>query len=1011
MNKTLFRLFAGILVMIISSSDLLYAQVDVKLSGTASDKLRAWKNPLTEWNHIAVPAIDSLKVDKGKRTMRIWFSPGLSYYPFREESCRLFRESVRNALGRKYRNYSIELITNTYTVEQLVPNYYRKEIPVDSSWFPQPKNRQKILVRKTGTEPPADGLYGNSIALWNSHGYYYEMSLDRWEFQRAKLFGTVEDLSITGYVLSYLAPMLERAGANVFIPRERDIQTNEVVVDNDRSSGSSIFRLSSGSSATVFPTGFLLTDTIFTGFNPFRSGTSLRVTDDTAVYIPDIPEKGDYAVYVSYPLFRDNTEEARYTVSHTGGATDFVVDQTMGGGTWIYLGTFNFDSGRDQVRGSVIVSCNEGASGYLALDAVKFGGGMGNVARRPSGEITKNQPSLSDGTRNPESNIITVEEDHSWKISGMPRFVEASRYWMQYAGMPDSLVYSPNFNRNDYNDDYQSRGLWVNYLKGDPYSPDIKNGPGGLGLPIDLSLAFHSDAGITKGDSIIGSLAIFHTTVDGGRYSNGVSRMSSRELSDIVQTQIVEDIRRDFEPEWTRRGLWDKPYSEVRRPDVTSMLLELLSHQNLADMRHNIDPRFRFSVSRSVYKGILKYMAFTGNRQYVVQPLPVKGFAIAPAGGKKIRLSWQPVTEDGEPTSAPDRFVIYSRRGGNGFDNGQVVRDTFFEMELPAYDTIYSFKVTALNNGGESFDSEELSVGFNSRSKGNVLVVNGFDRISGPSWTDNGISGIEWWNDRGVPYQQDIITIGDQYDFDRLNPWVDDDSPGWGASYSDIAGKVMPGNTFNFPYIHGMSIMAAGYSFSSVSDEHFESMDNCADGSGIIDIIFGEEKSTPFFGDTSRIDFRIYTPEFMDMISKVTGEGKSVFMSGAYVGSDLLSVKDSTALKFAQETLHFSPRTGHAVRTGKVYATDYARPHFEGSLSFNSGFSTSIYPVEAPDAIEPSGNGAVCSFRYSENNSSAGIAFRGRYNNVITGFPFESIPNQRERDRLMNQILEFLNKK
>ena len=128
-----------------------------------------------------------------------------------------------------------------------------------------------------------------------------------------------------------------------------------------------------------------------------------------------------------------------------------------------------------------------------------------------------------------------------------------------------------------------------------------------------------------------------------------------------------------------------------------------------------------------------------------------------------------------------------------------------------------------------------------------------------------------------------------------------------------------------------MSIMAAGYSFSSVSDEHFESMDNCADGSGIIDIIFGEEKSTPFFGDTSRIDFRIYTPEFMDMICKVTGEGKSVFMSGAYVGSDLLSVKDSTALKFAQETLHFSPRTGHAVRTGKVYATDYARPHFEGS--------------------------------------------------------------------------------
>ena len=1011
MNKTLFRLFTGFLVLIITSSDLLHAQVDVKLSGTASDKLKAWKNPLTEWNHIAKPVVDSLKVEKENRTMRIWFSPGLSYYPFREESCRLFRESIVSSLGRKFRKYDIELITNTYPIEQLVPNYYRKEFTVDSSWFPPPKGRQRILVKKTGAEPPAEGLYGNSIALWNSHGYYYEMSLDRWEFQRAKLFGTVEDVSITGYVLPYLTPMLEKAGANVFIPRERDIQTNEVIVDNDRSSDSSLFRLSSGKNASVLQKGFLLSDTIFTGFNPFRNGTSLRVIDDTAVYIPDIPEKGDYAVYVSYPLLIDNTVEALYTVCHTGGATGFVVDQTMGGETWNYLGTFNFDKGKNPGRGSVTVNCSEGASGYLALDAVKFGGGMGNVARRPSGEIIKNQPSLFDGTRNPEGNMTTMETDHSWKISGMPRFIEGSRYWMQYAGMPDTLVYTPSNNRNDYNDDYQSRGLWVNYLMGDPYSREAKDGQGGLGLPIDLSLAFHSDAGVAPGDSIIGSLAIFHTTVDEGRYSSGVSRMSSRELSDIVQTQIVEDIRRDFEPEWTRRGLWDKPYSEVRRPDVTSMLLELLSHQNLADMKYNIDPRFRFSVSRSIYKGILKYLSFTENRQYVVQPLPVKGFAITPVGGKKIRLSWQPVTEAGEPTTSPDRFRVYSRQDDNGFDNGLVVRDTIFEMELPAYDTIYSFKVTALNNGGESFDSEELSVGLNSRSIGNVLVVNGFDRVSGPSWTDNGISGVVWWDDRGVPYHNDIITIGDQYDFNRLNPWLDDDSPGWGASYSDMTGKVVPGNTFNFSYIHGRSIMAAGYSFSSVSDEHFESTGDCADGYGIIDIIFGEEKATPNFTDTSRLDFRIYTPEFMDMIRKVTGEGRSVFMSGAYVGSDLLSGNDSAALKFAESTLHFIPRTGHAVRTGKVYATDYARPHFEGYFSFNTGYLPSVYTVEAPDAIESSGNGAVCVFRYTENNASAGIAFRGGYNNVITGFPFESIPDQKERDVLMNQILEFLSKK
>jgi hypothetical protein len=35
------------------------------------------------------------------------------------------------------------------------------------------------------------------------------------------------------FVLPFLVPMLENAGAYVMLPRERDTQVNEVVVDND----------------------------------------------------------------------------------------------------------------------------------------------------------------------------------------------------------------------------------------------------------------------------------------------------------------------------------------------------------------------------------------------------------------------------------------------------------------------------------------------------------------------------------------------------------------------------------------------------------------------------------------------------------------------------------------------------------------------------------------------------------------------------------------------------------
>ncbi|NCU33017.1 MAG: hypothetical protein EOM23_08830, partial [Candidatus Moranbacteria bacterium] len=109
--------------------------------------------------------------------------------------------------------------------------------------------------------------------------------------------------------------------------------------------------------------------------------------------------------------------------------------------------------------------------------------------------------------------------------------------------MPDSLVYSLNFGRNDYNDDFMSRGEWVNYLIGDAFKLGDKTMNGGLGIPVDLSLAFHTDAGITPNDSVVGTLAIYSTQTDKGRFGDGVSRLASRDLTDLVQHQIVTDVR------------------------------------------------------------------------------------------------------------------------------------------------------------------------------------------------------------------------------------------------------------------------------------------------------------------------------------------------------------------------------------------------------------------------------------------------------------------------------------
>ena len=152
----------------------------------------------------------------------------------------------------------------------------------------------------------------------------------------------------------------------------------------------------------------------------------------------------------------------------------------------------------------------------------------------------------------------------------------------------------------------------------------------------------------------------FFTRENKGKFQGGADRYRSRDLTDLVQTQIVEDIRRTCEPAWSRRGMWNRAYYEARVPGVPTMLLELLSHQNFADMRLGHDPRFKFLVSRAVYKGILRYVSSQYDLPYVVQPLPVEAFAAEFAAAGEVALSWSPAMDPLEATAAPTGYVVYT---------------------------------------------------------------------------------------------------------------------------------------------------------------------------------------------------------------------------------------------------------------------------------------------------------------------------------------------------------------
>ena len=87
--------------------------------------------------------------------------------------------------------------------------------------------------------------------------------------------------------------------------------------------------------------------------------------------------------------------------------------------------------------------------------------------------------------------------------SGLPRCLEGARYYAQWAGAPYK-VYGGRKGENDYADDINTRSLMTNWLGGGSVYMPAKNGKH---VPIELSLALHSDAGYNKdGKSTVGAL-------------------------------------------------------------------------------------------------------------------------------------------------------------------------------------------------------------------------------------------------------------------------------------------------------------------------------------------------------------------------------------------------------------------------------------------------------------------------------------------------------------------------
>lgn len=934
------------------------------LDNTVKQRLTDFfKNYQTSHADIGTCKLDHFVLDHEKRTLQVYASPSFGYQPFTEETTSAIYRLITQSLPGPVNYYQIAIYADGMPIDNLIPNAFRKKKDTDRQYKNISYHGNPWVENLSRPYEITRGLKGTHLAVWQSHGMFYKIDRNEWRWQRPRLFGTTEDLFTQSFVVPYLIPMLENAGAIVFTPRERNWQRQEVIVDNNTCpAGSQYLEVNYKKCCwTNAPApGFAQRYSVYPdNHNPFADGTARMITTQTkpekafAEWIPDIPEKGKYAVYVSYQTLPESVSDAKYLVFHNGGVTEFRVNQQMGGGTWVYLGTFEFDKGCNDY-GMVVLSNESKEQGVVSADAVRFGGGMGNIERGGS-------------------------------VSGMPRYLEGARYWTQWAGMPYP-VYSKSNGTNDYNDDINTRSLMTNYLSGGSvFNPAEK----GLKVPFEMTLGFHSDAGFKTDDQLVGTLGIYTTGFNEGRLNCGISRYASRDLADMVLTGLKRDIDARFGVNWQRRSMWNRNYSETRLPAVPSMILELLSHQNFNDLKLGHEPAFKFTVARSVYKSVLKYLADMHGTNYTVQPLPVTHFAIS-EGKKKntFDLRWTPTEDVLEPTAEAQGYIVYTRVGRGGFDNGTYTRKPELTVEVEP-GLVYSFRVTAVNRGGESFPSETLSACKAKRSKGAVLIVNAFDRVSGPGSINSPLmQGFDLLNDPGIPDGQTPAYCGYQQNFDRSRPGIEDET-GLGYSGNELEGKLIAGNTFDYPFIHGKAIQAAGrYSFVSCSDETIESGSTDLTAYDVVDFLYGADRKG-------------ISPEIREALTRYCNQGGSLLISGAYL-SDGKS-KNAEGKTFCQNVLKYADQG----LTAPLSCEEVSGLNVRFRLPRRANETT--YAVPQSGYLYPTG-GSFSTFVYTSGNYGAGIAYRGNYRTFVLGFPFESIPEEGERNHVMKAILGFFEK-
>ncbi|WP_309386284.1 LamG-like jellyroll fold domain-containing protein [Cerasicoccus frondis] len=88
----------------------------------------------------------------------------------------------------------------------------------------------------------------------------------------------------------------------------------------------------------------------------------------TFTFSPEITTAGHYEVFLRWAAYSNRPTNLPVTVNHANGSDSFYIDQTVAGGQWVPLGSYDFAAGS---AGNVFIDTS-GTSGYVIADAIRL---------------------------------------------------------------------------------------------------------------------------------------------------------------------------------------------------------------------------------------------------------------------------------------------------------------------------------------------------------------------------------------------------------------------------------------------------------------------------------------------------------------------------------------------------------------------------------------------------------------------------------------------------------------